>query len=113
MIHVHNLTKRYGTATVVDGLTFTVHPGMVTGFLGPNGAGKSTTMRMILDLTSPTFGTATINGRRYRAVCAPCARSVRSSTPRQPTQGAPPAPTCCGRPAAQDYPVTESTRSSN
>ncbi|MBO2528290.1 MAG: multidrug ABC transporter ATP-binding protein, partial [Thermobifida sp.] len=71
MIHVHNLTKRYGATTVVDGLTFTVAPGRVTGFLGPNGAGKSTTMRMILGLTSPTSGTATINGRRYRTLPAP------------------------------------------
>ncbi len=66
MIHVEHLTKRYGdveSGTVaVDDLSFTVHPGIVTGFLGPNGAGKSTTMRMILGLDRPTHGTATVNG---------------------------------------------------
>ena len=65
MIEVHDLTKRYGDTTAVDGLTFTVKPGIVTGFLGPNGAGKSTTMRMILGLDRPTAGTATVNGRPY------------------------------------------------
>ncbi|HEY1093397.1 MAG TPA: ATP-binding cassette domain-containing protein [Glycomyces sp.] len=65
MIEVHDLTKRYGDQTAVDGLTFTVKPGIVTGFLGPNGAGKSTTMRMILGLDRPTAGTATVNGRPY------------------------------------------------
>lgn len=65
MIEVHELTKRYGDKTAVDGLTFTVKPGIVTGFLGPNGSGKSTTMRMILGLDRPTSGTATVNGRPY------------------------------------------------
>jgi ABC-2 type transport system ATP-binding protein len=65
MIDVQNLTKRYGDRVAVDGLTFTVRPGIVTGFLGPNGAGKSTTMRMILGLDRPTSGTATVNGRPY------------------------------------------------
>jgi ABC-2 type transport system ATP-binding protein len=65
MIEVHELTKRYGDTTAVDGLTFTVKPGIVTGFLGPNGAGKSTTMRMILGLDRPTAGTAFVNGRPY------------------------------------------------
>lgn len=60
MIEVHELTKRYGSATAVDSLSFTVRPGRVTGFLGPNGAGKSTTMRLILGLDAPTGGTATI-----------------------------------------------------
>ncbi len=63
MIQVEHLTKRYGHQTAVDGLSFTVRPGIVTGFLGPNGAGKSTTMRMILGLDSPTSGRATVNGR--------------------------------------------------
>jgi len=65
MIEVHELTKRYGSKTAVDGLSFTVRPGIVTGFLGPNGAGKSTTMRMILGLDRPTSGIATVNGRAY------------------------------------------------
>ena len=63
MIEVSNLTKRYGTFTAVDDLSFTVKPGIVTGFLGPNGSGKSTTMRMILGLDAPTSGTATVGGR--------------------------------------------------
>jgi ABC-2 type transport system ATP-binding protein len=63
MIEVTNLTKRYGTFTAVDDLSFTVQPGIVTGFLGPNGSGKSTTMRMVLGLDAPTSGTATVGGR--------------------------------------------------
>src|ERR1700760_2060488 len=71
MIELHALTKRYGSTTAVADLTFTVQPGMVTGFLGPNGAGKSTTMRMILGLDSPTSGTVLVNGRPPRAHVAP------------------------------------------
>ena len=66
MIQSKNLTKRYGEKTVVDDLTFTVRPGVVTGFLGPNGAGKSTTMRMLVALDRPSGGEITIGGRRYR-----------------------------------------------
>lgn len=65
MIKAEGLTKRYGGKTAVDGLTFTVEPGVVTGFLGPNGAGKSTTMRMILGLDRPAEGSVTVNGRAY------------------------------------------------
>ncbi len=65
MIEAVNLAKHYGTKTAVDGVTFTVRPGMVTGFLGPNGAGKSTTMRMIVGLDKPTAGTVTVNGKPY------------------------------------------------
>jgi ABC-2 type transport system ATP-binding protein len=65
MIEAKNLTKRYGHRTAVDDLSFTVRPGVVTGFLGPNGAGKSTTMRMILGLDRPTGGSVTVNGRPY------------------------------------------------
>jgi ABC-2 type transport system ATP-binding protein len=71
MIEARGLTKRYGDKVAVDGLTFTVRPGVVTGFLGPNGAGKSTTMRMILGLDAPTSGTVTVNGKPYRAHTAP------------------------------------------
>ncbi|MFH8614594.1 ABC transporter ATP-binding protein [Streptomyces sp. NPDC017979] len=96
MIEAHGLTKRYGPGrtrgvgkgrdaaegkggkggrrggkTVVDGLSFTVKPGSVTGFLGPNGAGKSTTMRMILGLDAPTRGHSTVGGRSYAAHGAP------------------------------------------
>jgi ABC-2 type transport system ATP-binding protein len=71
MIEARGLTKRYGDKLAVDDLTFTVRPGIVTGFLGPNGAGKSTTMRMILGLDAPTVGTATIGGRPYADLPAP------------------------------------------
>ncbi len=71
MIEARGLTKRYGEKLAVDDLTFTVRPGIVTGFLGPNGSGKSTTMRMLMGLDNPTRGTATINGRRYADQPAP------------------------------------------
>ncbi|MFJ9698755.1 ABC transporter ATP-binding protein [Streptomyces fradiae] len=71
MIELEGLTKRFGTKTAVDQLSFTVRPGMVTGFLGPNGAGKSTTMRMMLGLDSPTSGTVRIDGRHYRELDEP------------------------------------------
>jgi ABC-2 type transport system ATP-binding protein len=71
VIEVESLTKRYGATTAVDDLSFTVRPGVVTGFLGPNGAGKSTTMRMVLGLDHPSGGTATVNGRRYAECPAP------------------------------------------
>jgi ABC-2 type transport system ATP-binding protein len=71
MIEVNGLTKRYGDKLAVDDLSFTVRPGMVTGFLGPNGAGKSTTMRMILELDAPTSGSVTVNGRPYHEHAAP------------------------------------------
>jgi ABC-2 type transport system ATP-binding protein len=66
MIEVRGLTKRYRDRSVVDNLSFSVGPGAVTGFLGPNGSGKTTTARVILGLTEPSSGTATIGGRRYR-----------------------------------------------
>ena len=59
------MTKRYGDKVAADDLSFTVQPGVVTGFLGPNGAGKSTTMRLILGLDAPTGGTITVNGGRF------------------------------------------------
>ncbi|MGK5630919.1 ABC transporter ATP-binding protein [Streptomyces sp. URMC 123] len=65
MIELEGLTKRYGDKLAVDRLTFTVHPGVVTGFLGPNGAGKSTTMRMMLGLDHPTAGDVRIDGKHY------------------------------------------------
>jgi ABC-2 type transport system ATP-binding protein len=71
MIEVRELRKRYGDTVAVDGLTFTVESGQVTGFLGPNGAGKSTTMRMILGLDRPTHGSATIDGHVYRELPTP------------------------------------------
>jgi ABC-2 type transport system ATP-binding protein len=71
VIEAQNLTKDYGKKRAVDGLSFTVRPGIVTGFLGPNGSGKSTTMRLILGLDAPTRGDVTVNGRHYRGHAAP------------------------------------------
>ncbi|MCX5388145.1 ABC transporter ATP-binding protein [Streptomyces sp. NBC_00083] len=71
MIEAHSLTKRYGERTAVSDLSFSVRPGIVTGFLGPNGAGKSTTMRMLLGLDAPTSGRAIVNGRSYAEHRAP------------------------------------------
>ncbi|WP_158371588.1 ABC transporter ATP-binding protein [Cellulosimicrobium cellulans] len=71
MIEATGLTKTYEGKVAVDGISFTVRPGAVTGFLGPNGAGKSTTMRMIVGLDRPTAGSVTVNGRRYAEHRAP------------------------------------------
>src|SRR3954466_6368292 len=71
MIEAQGLTKRYGDKVAVDNLSFTVHPGVVTGFLGPNGAGKSTTMRLILGLDRPDAGQALVNGHRFRTAATP------------------------------------------
>lgn len=75
----HNLTKRYGERIVVDDLSFTVRPGVVTGFLGPNGAGKSTPMRMLVGLDRPTQGDITIDGRGYQDLPDPVAASRRDA----------------------------------
>ena len=71
MIEARGLTKRYGETVAVDGLSFDVEPGKITGFLGPNGAGKTTTMRLILGLDRPTGGTVTINGKRLNQLAWP------------------------------------------
>ncbi len=65
MIRVEALSKKYGQFRAVDDVTFSARPGRVTGFLGPNGAGKSTTMRVMVGLTPPSHGTATVLGRHY------------------------------------------------
>src|SRR6185436_1202850 len=82
MITLDSVTRRYGEFVAVDHVSFTAHPGRVTGFLGPNGAGKSTTMRVMVGLTPPTSGTATIGGRRFADLpstrAGPAARSSRS-----------------------------------
>ena len=70
-IEIASLTKRFGSFVAVDDLSFTVQPGRITGFLGPNGAGKTTTLRMLLGLVTPTSGTATIDGHRYRDLARP------------------------------------------
>ena len=71
MIEVSDLSKRFGSTTAVDRLSFSVRPGTVTGFLGPNGSGKSTTMRMIMGLDRPTGGSATVNGTPYGEIRRP------------------------------------------
>jgi ABC-2 type transport system ATP-binding protein len=71
VIEVRQLTKHYGSTVALDGLSFRVEPGRVTGFLGPNGAGKSTTMRAVLGLDRPTSGHALIGGKRYDELSRP------------------------------------------
>ncbi len=75
MIEAQLLTKRYGRTVAVDGASFVVQPGRVTGFLGPNGAGKSTAMRMILGLDTPSSGEVRVNGKPYAQLADPL-RSV-------------------------------------
>ncbi|WP_416972873.1 ATP-binding cassette domain-containing protein [Streptomyces sp. 4F14] len=70
-IDVRDLTKVHGTRRAVDGLTFRVEPGRVTGFLGPNGAGKTTTLRLLIGLDHPTSGSATFDGRPYASLPEP------------------------------------------
>ena len=108
MIEVQGLSKRYGDRVAVDDLSFTVKPGIVTGFLGPNGAGKSTTMRLILGLDRPSAGWATVNGRAYRDLRGAAARGRRAargaSDPHRPQRLQPPAgagPDPCHRPRSR------------
>src|SRR5262245_54074200 len=70
-IDVNGLRKRFGSTVALDGMTFTVRPGQVTGFVGPNGAGKSTTMRVILGLDAADSGTALVNGQPYAKLSRP------------------------------------------
>jgi ABC-2 type transport system ATP-binding protein len=71
VIEIRELSKRYGRTMAVDGVSFDVRPGVVTGFLGPNGAGKSTTMRLIIGLDRPSSGSVRVNGRPYGELCRP------------------------------------------
>jgi ABC-2 type transport system ATP-binding protein len=71
VLNVRDLTKRYGDIVAVEGLTFALEPGTITGFLGPNGAGKTTTLRLLLGLARPTAGEALIFGRRYQELESP------------------------------------------
>ena len=71
VVAVENLTKRYGTQTVVNDVSFSLGPGSITGFLGPNGAGKTTTLRMLLGLSRPTAGRATFGGQPYADLSRP------------------------------------------
>ena len=74
VLSVRDLTKRYGDVVAVDGLTFALEPGTITGFLGPNGAGKTTTLRILLGLAQPTAGEALVFGRRYHELEHPTHR---------------------------------------
>jgi ABC-2 type transport system ATP-binding protein len=74
VVTASSLTKRFGELVAVDGLTFSLHPGTVTGFLGPNGAGKTTTLRLLLGLAEPSAGEALVFGRRYRELGDPARR---------------------------------------
>jgi ABC-2 type transport system ATP-binding protein len=78
MITIGHLIRRYRKIAAVDGLSFEVGPGQVTGFLGPNGAGKTTTLRMLLGLARPDGGTVTINGARTPATRPPSPPPTRS-----------------------------------
>src|ERR1700685_2875095 len=70
-IEVSGLRKRFGPTLALDGMSFNVLPGQVTGFVGPNGAGKSTTMRVILGLDAPDSGTALVSGKPYASLTNP------------------------------------------
>jgi ABC-2 type transport system ATP-binding protein len=89
-IEVTGLRKRFGPTVALDGMTFTVAPGQVTGFVGPNGAGKSTTMRVILGLDAPDAGTALIGGQRYGSLRHPLSHvgSLLDAAALQPSRSA-------------------------
>jgi len=89
-IEVRGLRKRFGPTVALDGMTFTVQPGQVTGFVGPNGAGKSTTMRVVLGLDAPDDGTALIGGQRYQTLRQPLSHvgSVLDAGALQPSRSA-------------------------
>jgi ABC-2 type transport system ATP-binding protein len=89
-IEVAGLRKRFGRVQALDGMTFTVRPGRVTGFVGPNGAGKTTTMRVILGLDRPDAGTALVGGRPYRSLGQPLTRlgSLIDASAVQPSRSA-------------------------
>jgi ABC-2 type transport system ATP-binding protein len=89
-IEVTGLRKRFGPVTALDGMSFAVRPGEVTGFIGPNGAGKSTTMRVILGLDAPDEGTALIGGQPYRSLRQPLTRvgSLLDASALQPSRTA-------------------------
>jgi len=91
MIEAKDLTKRYGDALAVDDLSFTVHPGVVTGFLGPNGPGNSTTLPLIMGLDAPRSGDVTVNGRLVRDMSWPLHEvgPLLESRSIYPGQGAP------------------------
>ena len=113
MIEAHGLSKRYGDKLAVDDLSFTVRPGVVTGFLGPNGAGKSTTMRLILGLDTPSAGSVTLNGKPFAEHDGSAARGgCAARGPGRSTPDGPPATTCARWPRPRASAAAGSTRSS-
>jgi len=88
VVSCRSLTKHYGEVVAVDGVSFALAAGTVTGFLGPNGAGKTTTLRMLLGLAEPTAGEALVFGRRYRELDRPIRRvgAVLESTDYHPSR---------------------------
>ena len=88
VVSCRELTKHYGDLVAIDGITFSLHPGTVTGFLGPNGAGKTTTLRLLLGLAEPSAGEALVFGRRYRELEQPIRRvgAVLESTDFHPSR---------------------------
>src|SRR5262249_56384923 len=101
-IEVRGLRKSFGPTLALDGMTFTVTPGQVTGFIGPNGAGKTTTMRVILGLDAPDAGTALVGGRRYAALDRPLTHlgSLLDAAPLQPSRTRPNHPSSLDPPPA-------------
>jgi ABC-type branched-subunit amino acid transport system ATPase component len=95
-IEVTGVRKRFGPAMALDGLSFTVTPGHVTGLAGPNGAGKSTTMRVILGLAAADGGAALVSGRPYRSLRHPLNHPARCWTRRPCTLAGAAVTTCCG-----------------
>ena len=112
MIEIRELTKRYRTTLAVDGLTFSVAPGQVTGFLGPNGAGKTTTMLLMLGLQIPTRGTAIFDGTPYQAMRRPLFRIGSALESSSPTPGAAPTATYSPSPSPTAFPPAGSGRCS-
>ena len=108
-LKIENITKRYGKRTVVEDLSFTVEPGLVTGFLGPNGAGKSTTMKILLDLAAADHGHTSIGGpATATCVTRPAPWECCSSTPTIPDAAA--GTTCASLPTAPGSRCPELTR---
>ena len=99
IIEVSGLRKRFGPTLALDGMSFTVRPGQVSGFIGPNGAGKSTTMRVILGLDAAEAGPRWWADGATQACGTRCGRSARCWTRRRCSPAGPAATTCSGWPA--------------
>ena len=112
-IQVTGLRKRFGAQQALDGMTFTVQPGRVTGFVGPNGAGKSTTMRVILGLDTADEGTALVGGKPYAALRTPLSHVGALLDAGVFSRAAVPAATCCGSPTPRASAPGASARSSS